>query len=121
MLILRALVITGILALSGCSLLQQDHRANIAMQTLYGSNLYLDLRVFNAALGEKFPLGSSPQNLVKYVESLHGKCSIQSESDMVCTFPQIISFCLISYIKINAHLSQGQVFFISAETKTDGC
>lgn len=121
MLIIRLLVITGLLALSGCSFLQHDHRANIAMQTLYGSNLYLELGVFNAALREKFPLGSSPQNLVKYVDSLHGKCSIQTESHMSCTFPEISSICLITYIKIYAHLSQGQVISISAETQADGC
>jgi hypothetical protein len=117
-----ALLTVTLMLLQGCGVLGYNNREQITKSTLYDEKGVLDEKAFAGALYGKFDQQNSPPaSLVKFVESLGGKCSINVKDAMSCSIPQSGTFCAENYISLSVITSSGAISKIFAKSQFRGC
>jgi hypothetical protein len=121
-LILLAPFAVTLMLLQGCGVLGYDNREQLAKSTLYDQKGVLDEKAFASALLGKFDQQNSPPaSLVKFVESLGGKCTINVKDAMSCSIPQSGTFCLENSISLSVIINSGAISKIFAKSQFLGC
>ena len=116
------MVVAGLFAIQGCSLVGYDHRQEIAMSSLYDEKGHLDEAALSAALNGKTGLVGSPvSSLQAYVGKLGGTCEEESKYRVFCSIPETGTICYATNIALIATVEYGVVRHIQVSPRATGC
>ena len=118
-------------AFLGLTLISENNRERIALETLYPDNASTSeghmrehpFPALTGALNSRFPSGTNIENLKNYVTKLKGKCyQSQLGQPIVCSIVEFGTICISNTLSITAETNKlNQIEHINAVRIFDAC
>lgn len=121
-LIIAAAVVVGVVAgaaIVGYKLLVYDKRSEVAERILFDEDGYPLDAVLDSALQARFPVGSTVEAVVKFVEMQGGECF--GSPTLICRYWYEGTVCVAHSVEIEVSHTQGSIQKVEARFRGDYC
>ena len=109
------------LTITGCSLSNWDRRENVAFATLVNESGQFHMDAYSAAIIARFPIGSSAEKFMDYVEMTKGTCIDKSNSRLWCEIPTKGELCWAEIIGVEVGIESGVIKSFIFDISSLGC
>lgn len=96
-----------------------DRSEEVAAGVLLDADGHLNAKAFEAALNARFPVGTSSEQLVEFIEQQRGRC-YHSTGSYMCRIPYAGGICVVGMIDVEFPTPK-IVRAINAKLGADGC